>query len=107
MMVLAAWPGMVSELLVTGKLVKPGNFRATTNLLGSQLRKVGLEYHGLVASRADESPIALGLWNWATKSTCFSTPFRTSTPGSAAEGLAMDVANVREVIGLETPVTAQ
>jgi len=36
-MVLAALPGMVRELLVTGRLVKPGNFSATINLLGSRI----------------------------------------------------------------------
>jgi len=41
-MILAALPGMVRELLVTGKLVKPGNFSATINFLGSQIRKGGL-----------------------------------------------------------------
>jgi hypothetical protein len=40
--VLAALPGMVGELLVTGKLVKPGNLSATINFLGSRIRKVGL-----------------------------------------------------------------
>jgi hypothetical protein len=33
---------MVKALLVTGKLVKPGNFSVTVNFLGSQLRFVGL-----------------------------------------------------------------
>jgi hypothetical protein len=42
MMVLAALPGMVRELLVTGKLVKPGNSSAIINLLGSRIRKAGL-----------------------------------------------------------------
>src|SRR6266446_5505478 len=42
MVILAALPGMVRELLVTGKLVKPGNFSATINLLGSRIRKAGL-----------------------------------------------------------------
>ena len=38
----AALPGMVRELLATGKLVNPGNFSATVNFLGSRIRKVGL-----------------------------------------------------------------
>jgi hypothetical protein len=42
MVILAALPGMVRDLLVTGKLVHPGNFAAIVNILGSQLRKVGL-----------------------------------------------------------------
>src|SRR2546423_1317593 len=42
MMVLAALPGIVRELLVTGNLVKPGNFSATINFLGSRIRKAGL-----------------------------------------------------------------
>src|SRR3954454_3831191 len=42
MVVLAALPGMVKRLLVTGKIVDPGNFGATVNSLGSQLRKAGL-----------------------------------------------------------------
>jgi hypothetical protein len=41
--ILAALPGIVRELLVTGKLVKPGNFSATVNFLGSRIRKVGLD----------------------------------------------------------------
>jgi hypothetical protein len=40
---LAALPGIVSELLVNGKLVKPGNFSAIVNFLGSRIRKVGLD----------------------------------------------------------------
>jgi len=40
--ILAALPGIVSELLVNGKLVKPGNFSAIVNFLGSRIRKVGL-----------------------------------------------------------------
>src|SRR5262249_62057185 len=35
----------------------------------------GLEYQGLVASRADTSLIVLGLWDWAAESTWLSTPF--------------------------------
>ena len=42
MVILAALPGMVSELLVTGKIVHPGNFEGFVNLLGSRLRQVGL-----------------------------------------------------------------
>src|SRR5271157_2867759 len=42
MVILAALPGIVSELLVNGKLVKPGNFSAIVNFLGSRIRKVGL-----------------------------------------------------------------
>jgi hypothetical protein len=42
MVVLAALPGMVKQLLVTGKIVDPGNFGATVNFLGFQLRKAGL-----------------------------------------------------------------
>src|SRR6266446_5039832 len=42
MVILAALPGIVRELLVTGKLVKPGNFSATVHFLGYRLRKVGL-----------------------------------------------------------------
>jgi hypothetical protein len=33
---------MVSELLVTGKIVHPGNSEEFVNSVGSQLRKVGL-----------------------------------------------------------------
>jgi len=40
--ILAAFPGIVRELLVNEKLVKPGNFSATVNFLGSRIRKVGL-----------------------------------------------------------------
>jgi hypothetical protein len=40
--ILAALPGMDSELLVSGNLAKPGNFSATINLLGYLIRKVGL-----------------------------------------------------------------
>ncbi|MGO9814687.1 MAG: hypothetical protein ACLP53_28475, partial [Isosphaeraceae bacterium] len=43
-MVLAALPGMERELLVTGKLAKPGNFSASVNFLGSRIRKVGLVF---------------------------------------------------------------
>src|SRR4051794_18650115 len=42
MVILAALPGMARDLLVTGKLVHPGNFEKPVNSLGSQLRKVGL-----------------------------------------------------------------
>ena len=42
MVILAALPGMVRELLVTGKIVHPGNSEEFVNSLGSQLRKVGL-----------------------------------------------------------------
>src|SRR3954452_11154308 len=42
MVVLAALPGMVKQLLVTGKIVNPGNSGATVNFLGFQLRKAGL-----------------------------------------------------------------
>jgi hypothetical protein len=35
-------PGMKRELLVTGKLAKPGNFSASVNFLGYRMRKVGL-----------------------------------------------------------------
>src|SRR3954463_7825104 len=42
MVVLAALPGMVNQLLVIGKIVNPGNFGATVNFLGFQLRKAGL-----------------------------------------------------------------
>src|SRR5512133_2511628 len=42
MVILAAVPGMVKALLVTGKLAKPGNFSVMVNFLGSQLRFVGL-----------------------------------------------------------------
>src|SRR5271157_5252877 len=42
MVILAALPGMVRELLVTGKLAKPGNFTASVNFLGYRIRKVGL-----------------------------------------------------------------
>src|SRR5436305_1774326 len=45
MVILAALPGIVSELLEDGKLVKPGNFTATVNFLGSRIRKVGLGHH--------------------------------------------------------------
>ena len=48
---------------------------------GSSVPSGRLKYQGLVASRADTSLIAPGLWDWATESTCFSTPFRTSTQG--------------------------
>ena len=42
MVILAALPGMVRELLVTGNLVKPGNFSVSVNFLGYRIRKVGL-----------------------------------------------------------------
>jgi hypothetical protein len=42
MVILAALPGIVREPLVTGRIVNPGNFGATVNLMGFQLRKVGL-----------------------------------------------------------------
>jgi hypothetical protein len=42
MVILAAFPGIVRELLVNEKLVKPSNFSATVNFLGSRIRKVGL-----------------------------------------------------------------
>jgi hypothetical protein len=42
--ILAALPGIVSKLLVNGELVKPGNFSATVNFLGSRIRKVGLAW---------------------------------------------------------------
>jgi hypothetical protein len=41
-MILAALPGIVRELLATGRIVNPGNFGATVNFMGSQLRIVGL-----------------------------------------------------------------
>jgi RimJ/RimL family protein N-acetyltransferase len=41
---LAALPGMMSELLVVGKLVHPGNSGEIVNFLGSQIRKAGLAY---------------------------------------------------------------
>jgi hypothetical protein len=43
--ILAALPGIVRELLVTGKIVNPGNFSQTVNFLGFQLRRVGLVPH--------------------------------------------------------------
>src|SRR5208282_2883121 len=42
MVILAALPGMVRELLVTGNLAKPGNFSVSVNFLGYRIRKVGL-----------------------------------------------------------------
>jgi hypothetical protein len=42
MVILAALPGMMSELLVTGKIVHPGNFEEFVNSVGAQLRNVGL-----------------------------------------------------------------
>src|SRR5438105_662554 len=42
MVVLAALPGMVKQLLVTEKIVSPGNFGATVNFLGFHLRNAGL-----------------------------------------------------------------
>src|SRR4051812_34225371 len=44
MVILAALPGIVRELLATGRIVNPGNFSATVNFLGLQLRKVGLGF---------------------------------------------------------------
>jgi RNA-directed DNA polymerase len=44
MVILAALPGIERELLVTGKLVNPGNFSATVNFLSSRIRKVGLGF---------------------------------------------------------------
>jgi endonuclease YncB( thermonuclease family) len=38
---------MVSELLVTGKIVHPGNSEEFVNFLGSQLRNVGLAWASL------------------------------------------------------------
>src|SRR4051812_23185747 len=46
MVILAALPGIVRELLVTGKLVHPGNLGEIVNSLGSQLRKAGLGISG-------------------------------------------------------------
>src|SRR2546423_1232080 len=42
MVILAALPGIVRELLVNGKLVKPGNFSVIVNLSGARIRKVGV-----------------------------------------------------------------
>src|SRR4051812_4559740 len=42
MVILAALPGIGRELLVNGNLVKPGNFSAAVNFMGSRIRKVGL-----------------------------------------------------------------
>src|ERR1700730_13277874 len=56
MVILAALPGMVRELLVTGKIVHPGNFEEFVNSLGSQLRKVGLErYVDLVRQNIEKT----------------------------------------------------
>src|SRR4051812_39613073 len=44
MVILAALPGIVRELLATGRIVNPGNFGATVNFMGLQLRKVGLAF---------------------------------------------------------------
>src|SRR5208337_4478478 len=49
MVILAALPGMVRELLVTGNLVKPGNFSVSVNFLGYRIRKVGLAMSFLIA----------------------------------------------------------
>src|SRR4051812_20516189 len=49
MVILAALPGIVRRPLVTGKMVNPGNFGATVNFLGFQLRKVGLGRPDVVA----------------------------------------------------------
>src|SRR5208337_3105745 len=46
MVILAALPGMVRELLVTGNLVKPGNLSVSVNFLGYRIRKVGLGRQG-------------------------------------------------------------
>src|SRR5208282_4189516 len=42
MVILAALPGMVRELLVIGNLAKPGEFSVSVNFLGYRIRKVGL-----------------------------------------------------------------
>jgi hypothetical protein len=42
MVILAALPGIVRELLATGRIVNPGNFDPPVNFIGFQLRKVGL-----------------------------------------------------------------
>src|SRR5208337_5131170 len=49
MVILAALPGMVRELLVTGNLVKPGNLSVSVNFLGYRIRKVGLVIEHLQA----------------------------------------------------------
>src|SRR5208337_4890095 len=64
MVILAALPGMVRELLVTGNLVKPGNFSVSVNFLGYRIRKVGLvastyvESLNLVKGELEEEEIA-------------------------------------------------
>src|SRR5208337_257629 len=63
MVILAALPGMVRELLVTGNLVKPGNFSVSVNFLGYRIRKVGLAREpgvGLVAGRLQNLPVLTG-----------------------------------------------
>jgi hypothetical protein len=44
---------MERELLVTGKLAKPGNFNASVNFLGYRMRKVGLA-HARILLKADQ-----------------------------------------------------
>ena len=59
MMILAALPGMVRELLVTGKIVNPGNFDAIVNLLGFRIRKVGLDASGWASASKHKSASAI------------------------------------------------
>src|SRR5438270_645232 len=47
MVILAALPGMVKVLRMTGKLVNPGNSSGIVNVMGSQLRFLGLGSHAM------------------------------------------------------------
>ena len=56
MVILAALPGMVRQLLVTGDLAKPGNFSAIVNSLGYRIRKIGLVCRVLFCQLANAAP---------------------------------------------------